>query len=169
MKKFKIMVLLLTGIIVTQMGTTVFAEEADTPTTGQNTEVVYNRESTYTLRIPKKIDLSGADLFGKLSSVSTTHDLAPDLKGHVSVKGDDFNGEKIALTRQNDPNNYQLTTGLKKNVGSKNYAAGDCVHEFEGTEVIKISSLYFEGAKGTKKAGNYKTTLVFTAELRSNN
>lgn len=146
-------------LVVSELGATIYAEEKET-------EVTYDVQSSYTLSIPAKVDLS-TSLFSRIGT--TYHNIEPNKKLDISLSANNSsidNEGKIFLTRKNDSTSHTLTTTVSTN--GDPLGINSTVLSIIGTQDTgETTSLTFSPLAGTKKAGNYAATIHFAAEIKN--
>ncbi|MGL9728546.1 hypothetical protein [Enterococcus sp. DIV0756] len=132
----------------------------------EETNVEYEVKNSYTLKIPASIDLQQTQ---EIELGTSEHNIEPSKKLSLTLSmtnpSIDDSGT-ITLTRQKDPGSpHTLTTQLMKDGGTP-LKKGDLLLKATGTnETGSLATFKFEDLVGEKKAGQYKTTITFVAEI----
>ena len=126
------------------------------------TSVEYDVDSTYTLIIPQRVELN-ADAVTNMSIKTVNRNLEPGKSVDVSITSGIENDGEIKLER-NGSSSDTLTSTLKAG-GSSVLMSDPVVGTFSGYEPseTEIASIEFGIPQGTKLAGGYSQTIVFTA------
>ena len=154
----KLFVLILAVALMASMSTTAFAAN----TTGGSTEVSFNVEPTYTVIIPATVELNkvGAD-----DAVTYENDYTITAQAGVRLK----KGETIVVTVSSD---YEMTTTegatLAYTITKDNAALVDSIVAVFGTDKAEQSSTIHIAAGDPEYAGEYKDTVTFTLEVKTN-
>ena len=154
----KLFALILTVVIIATMSTTAFAAN----TTGGSTEVSFNVDPTYTVIIPATVELNkvGAD-----DAVTYENDYTITAQAGVRLK----KGETIVVTVSSD---YEMTTTegatLAYTITKDNAALVDSIVAVFGTDKAEQSSTIHIAAGDPEYAGEYKDTVTFTLEVKTN-
>lgn len=125
------------------------------------TSVEYDVDSTFTVIIPQRVELK-SDSETTMSIKTIDRNLEPaDVKQVSVTSGLDSDGQ-IKLERNGNPSDT-LTSTIKAN-GAAVTLANPVVAEFSGYQIAEteVSEIEFGIPQGTKLAGGYSTTLVFT-------
>ena len=154
----KIFALILAIALMATMSTTAFAAN----TTGGSTEVSFNVDPTYTVIIPATVELNkvGAD-----DAVTYENDYTITAQAGVRLK----KGETIVVTVSSD---YEMTTTegatLAYTITKDNAALVDSIVAVFGTDKAEQSSTIHIAAGDPEYAGEYKDTVTFTLEVKTN-
>lgn len=138
------------------LGKTALAEE---------TSVEYAVDSTYTLIIPQRVELSSNSVTNmSIKTVNRNLELGNTMEVTIS-SGLDADGE-IKLERSINPSDT-LTSSVKVG-GSLVPLSNPVVGEFSGYEMneAEVGLIEFGIPQGNKLAGTYTQTLVFTAKQK---
>lgn len=133
----------------------------------EETNVEYEVKNSYTLKIPASIDLQQEQ---EIELGTSEHNIEPSKKLSLtlSMTNPSIDGVgNITLTRQKDPGSpHTLTTMLRKDGESTLLKKGDLLLKATGTnETGNLATFIFMDLVGEKKAGQYKTTINFVAEI----
>lgn len=133
----------------------------------EETNVEYEVKNSYTLKIPASIDLQQTQ---EIELGTSEHNIEPSKKLSLtlSMTNPSIDGVgNITLTRQKDPGSpHTLTTQLVEEVGDQPLKKGDLLLKAIGTsETGSLKTFRFTDLVGEKKAGQYKTTITFVAEI----
>ena len=154
----KLFALILTVALMATMSTTAFAAN----TTGGSTEVSFNVDPTYTVIIPATVELNkvGAD-----DAVTYENDYTITAQAGVRLK----KGETIVVTVSSD---YEMTTTegatLAYTITKDNAALVDSIVAVFDTDKAEQSSTIHIAAGDPEYAGEYKDTVTFTLEVKTN-
>ena len=154
----KLFALILAVALMATMSTTAFAAN----TTGGSTEVSFNVDPTYTVTIPATVELNkvGAD-----DAVTYENDYTITAQAGVRLK----KGETIVVTVSSD---YEMTTTegatLAYTITKDNAALVDSIVAVFGTDKAEQSSTIHIAAGDPEYAGEYKDTVTFTLEVKTN-
>ena len=154
----KLFALILAVALMATMSTTAFAAN----TTGGSTEVSFNVDPTYTVTIPATVELNkvGAD-----DAVTYENDYTLTAQAGVRLK----KGETIVVTVSSD---YEMTTTegatLAYTITKDNAALVDSIVAVFGTDKAEQSSTIHIAAGDPEYAGEYKDTVTFTLEVKTN-
>ena len=150
--------LILAVALMATLSTTAFAAN----TTGGSTEVSFNVDPTYTVIIPATVELNkvGAD-----DAVTYENDYTITAQAGVRLK----KGETIVVTVSSD---YEMTTTegatLAYTITKDNAALVDSIVAVFGTDKAEQSSTIHIAAGDPEYAGEYKDTVTFTLEVKTN-
>ena len=154
----KIFALILAIALMASLSVTAFAAN----TTGGSTEVSFNVDPTYTVIIPATVELNkvGAD-----DAVTYENDYTITAQAGVRLK----KGETIVVTVSSD---YEMTTTegvtLEYTITKDNAALVDSIVAVFGTDKAEQSSTIHIAAGDPEYAGEYKDTVTFTLEVKTN-
>ena len=154
----KLFALILAIAMLATISTTAFAAN----TTGGSTEVSFNVDPTYTVTIPATVELNkvGAD-----DAVTYENDYTLTAQAGVRLK----KGEYIEVTVASD---YEMTTTegatLAYTITKDNAALVDSIVAVFGTDKAEQSSTIHIAAGDPEYAGEYKDTVTFTLEVKTN-
>lgn len=154
----KLFALILAIALMATMSVTAFAAN----TTGGSTEVSFNVDPTYTVIIPATVELNkvGAD-----DAVTYENDYTITAEAGVRLK----KGETIVVTVSSD---YEMTTTegatLAYTITKDNAALVDSIVAVFGTDKAEQSSTIHIAAGDPEYAGEYKDTVTFTLEVKTN-
>ena len=154
----KLFALILAVALMATLSTTAFAAN----TTGGSTEVSFNVDPTYTVIIPATVELNkvGAD-----DAVTYENDYTITAQAGVRLK----KGETIVVTVSSD---YEMTTTegatLAYTITKDNAALVDSIVAVFGTDKAEQSSTIHIAAGDPEYAGEYKDTVTFTLEVKTN-
>ncbi|MGL9730948.1 hypothetical protein [Enterococcus sp. DIV0756] len=134
---------------------------------GEETEVNYKVENSYTLVIPQKIDLQNTT---ELKLGTSGHNIEPVKQLSITLSSENESISEdgtISLKRQKDlSTNHTLSTKLTKQNDSKVLKKGDLlVKATNKSESGVLEAFMFSEITGDKKAGSYKTTITFVADV----
>ena len=154
----KLITVLLALAMVATMSVTAFAAN----TTGGSTEVSFNVDPTYTVTIPATVELNKVDTEGV---VTYENDYTLTAQAGVRLK----KGEYIEVTVASD---YEMTTTegatLAYTITKDNAALVDSIVAVFGTDKAEQSSTIHIAAGDPEYAGEYKDTVTFTLEVKTN-
>lgn len=132
----------------------------------KTTDVEYNVDSTYTLVIPASIDLEKST---EIRIGTSTHNIEPakQLSITLSNTNDSIADDgTISLKRQKDFLVNTLLTKLTKGSGATVLKKGDLLIKVtDKSDSGSLGTFKFADLSGEKKAGKYKTTINFVAEV----
>ena len=154
----KLFTILLAVALMLSLSVTAFAAN----TTGGSTEVSFNVDPTYTVIIPATVELNkvGAD-----DAVTYENDYTITAQAGVRLK----KGETIVVTVSSD---YEMTTTegatLAYTITKDNAALVDSIVAVFGTDKAEQSSTIHIAAGDPEYAGEYKDTVTFTLEVKTN-
>lgn len=146
------------GLLAVGFAGTVQAEE--------ETVVNYNVEDSYILVIPESIDLNSTD---EIQIGTSKHNIEPTK--HLSITLSKTNDSiaadgTISLIRQKDLSTHTLATKLTKENDATVLKKGDLlVKVTDKSDSGSLQTFKFAKFEGDKKAGQYKTTINFVAEV----
>ena len=154
----KLFALILTVCLLASMSTTAFAAN----TAGGSTEVTFNVDPTYTVTIPATVELNKVEDNG---TVTYENDYTLTAQAGVRLK----KGETIVVTVSSD---YEMTTTegatLAYTITKDNAALVDSIVAVFGTDKAEQSSTIHIAAGDPEYAGEYKDTVTFTLEVKTN-
>lgn len=130
-------------------------------TLADTTLVECDVDSSYTVIIPQRVELN-ADSVTTMSIKTSNRNLEPGDSKEISItSGLEASGE-IKLERVGSPTD-SLTSTIRTN-GEPVVLSNPVVGEFSGYAIAEteVSEIEFGIPQGTKLAGGYSTTLVFT-------
>ena len=135
---------------------------------GVETEVNYNVENSYTLVIPQKIDLENTTEF-KIGT--SAHNIEPTKQLSITLSSENESISEdgtISLKRQKDLSaNHTLSTTLtRKNDPIVLKKSDLLVKATNKSESGVLETFTFSEITGDKKAGSYKTTITFAADVK---
>lgn len=139
---------------------------AGTAQAEEKTEVNYNVDNRYTLMIPESIDLNSTD---EIKIGTSKHNIEPTK--HLSItlsKTNDSIADNgtISLERQNDSQTHTLSTKLTKENDPTVLKKGDLlVSVTDKSDSGSLETFKFADLTGDEKAGQYKTTINFVADV----
>ena len=154
----KLFALVLTFVLMATLSVPAFAAN----TTGGSTQVSFNVDPTYTVIIPATVELNkvGAD-----DAVTYENDYTITAQAGVRLK----KGETIVVTVSSD---YEMTTTegatLAYTITKDNAALVDSIVAVFGTDKAEQSSTIHIAAGDPEYAGEYKDTVTFTLEVKTN-
>lgn len=133
----------------------------------EETKVEYQVENSYTLKIPASINLQQEQ---EIELGTSAHNIEPSKQLSLTLSTTNPSIDEagaITLTRQKDPGSpHTLTTQLVKEVGDQPLKKGDLLFKATGTnETGSLATFKFTDLVGEKKAGQYKATINFVAEI----
>lgn len=130
-----------------------------------STSVEYDVDSTYTLIIPQRVELNSASVTN-MSIRTVNRNLEPGATVEVAITSGLATTGGIELERIGSTSD-KLTSSIKVN-GADVTLADPVVGDFAGYEQneTEISSIEFGVPQGSKLAGGYSQTLVFTASKK---
>ena len=155
----KLFALILTVCLLATMSVTAFAEN----TAGGSTEVSFNVDPTYTVTIPATVELNTVEDNG---TVTYENDYTLTAQAGVRLK----KGEYIEVTVSSD---YEMTTTegatLAYTITAENaaVATGGVVAEFATDKAEQTATIHI-AANDPDFAGEYKDTVTFTLEVKTN-
>jgi len=134
---------------------------------GEETEVNYKVENSFTLVIPQYIDLGKTT---ELKIGTSGHNIEPAKQLSITLSSENESISEdgtISLKRQKDlSTNHTLSTKLTKQNDSKALKKGDLlVKATSKSESGVLETFTFSEITGDKKAGSYKTTITFAADV----
>ena len=154
----KIFALILAIALMASLSVTAFAAN----TTGGSTEVSFNVDPTYTVIIPATVELNKVDAD---DAVTYENDYTITAQAGVRLK----KGEYIEVTVSSD---YEMTTTegatLAYTITKDNAALVDSIVAVFGTDKAEQSSTIHIAAGDPEYAGEYKDTVTFTLEVKTN-
>ena len=154
----KLITVLLALAMVATMSVTAFAAN----TTGGSTEVSFNVDPTYTVTIPATVELNKLETEGV---VTYENDYILTAEAGVRLK----KGETIVVTVESD---YEMTTtegaALAYTITKDDAALVDSIVAVFGTDKAEQTSTIHIAANDPDYAGEYKDTVTFTIEVKSN-
>ncbi len=155
----KIFALILTVAMLATMSLTVFAEN----TAGGSTEVTFNVDPTYTVTIPATVELNKAEDNG---AITYENDYTLTAQAGVRLK----KGEYIEVTVASD---FEMTTtegatlDYTITAGGNDVANNGVVAEFDTDKLEQTATIHI-AANDPDYAGEYKDTVTFTLEVKTN-
>ena len=155
----KLFALILTVCLLATMSVTAFAAN----TTGGETEVKFNVDPTYTVTIPATVELDKVDTEGV---VTYENDYTLTAQAGVRLK----KGEYIEVTVATD---FEMTTTegatLEYTItaGGNTVANNGVVAEFDTDKSEQTATIHI-AANDPDYAGEYKDTVTFTLEVKTN-
>ena len=155
----KVFALILTVCLLATMSVTAFAAN----TTGGSTEVSFNVDPTYTVTIPATVELNKVDTEGV---VTYENDYTLTAQAGVRLK----KGEYIEVTVASD---FEMTTtegatlDYTITAGGNAVAGGGVVAEFATDKAEQTATIHI-AANDPDYAGEYKDTVTFTLEVKTN-
>ena len=155
----KLITVLLALAMVATMSVTAFAAN----TTGGSTEVSFNVDPTYTVTIPATVELNKVDTEGV---VTYENDYTLTAQAGVRLK----KGEYIEVTVASD---FEMTTTegatLEYTITAENAAVANngVVAEFATNKAEQTATIHI-AANDPDYAGEYKDTVTFTLEVKTN-
>ena len=155
----KLFALILAVVMIATMSVTAFAAN----TTGGSTEVSFNVDPTYTVTIPATVELQKVEDNG---TVTYENDYTLTAQAGVRLK----KGEYIEVTVASD---FEMTTTegatLDYTITAENAAvANNGVVATFGTDKNAQSTTIHIAANDPDYAGEYKDTVTFTLEVKTN-
>ena len=155
----KLFALILAVVMIATMSTTAFAAN----TTGGSTEVKFNIDPTYTVTIPATVELNKVEDNG---TVTYENDYTLTAQAGVRLK----KGEYIEVTVASD---FEMTTTEGATLAYGITAAGapvannGVVAEFDTDKAEQTATIHI-AANDPDYAGEYKDTVTFTLEVKTN-
>ena len=155
----KLFALILTVCLLVSLSTTAFAAN----TTGGSTEVKFNVDPTYTVTIPATVELNKVEDNGV---VTYENDYTLTAQAGVRLK----KGEYIEVTVASD---FEMTTTegatLEYTITAENAAVANngVVAEFDTNKAEQTATIHI-AANDPDFAGEYKDTVTFTLEVKTN-
>ena len=155
----KLFALILTVCLLASMSVTAFAANA----TGGSTEVSFNVDPTYTVTIPATVELNKVEDNG---TVTYENDYTIGANAGVRLK----KGEYIEVTVASD---FEMTTTEGANLAYAITAGGNVVGNngvvatFETDKDAQSTTIHI-AANDPDYAGEYKDTVTFTLEVKTN-
>ena len=155
----KLFALILTVCLLATMSVTAFAEN----TAGGSTEVSFNVDPTYTVTIPATVALNKVDTEGV---VTYENDYTLTAQAGVRLK----KGEYIEVTVASD---FEMTTTEGATLAYAITADGNAVAnngvvaEFDTDKLEQTATIHI-AANDPDFAGEYKDTVTFTLEVKTN-
>lgn len=131
------------------------------PVHAEDMSVSYSQTTTYTLSIPKSIDLSKDNSVTAQSIGVSAVNTAPTEKVQVKIK-DGITDGKVTLSREND-----LATTVVSSVTQDGNIVnnGSVIAEFQDTVISPAKTIDFSAIEDSKggvvKAGTYNGTITF--------
>ena len=155
----KLFALILTVCLLATMSVTAFAANAK----GNSTEVSFNVDPTYTVTIPATVELHKVDNNG---TVTYENDYTITASAGVRLK----KGEYIEITVASD---FVMTTGEGASLAYTVTAGGNAVANHGviavfGTDKLEQAATIHIAAADPDYAGEYKDTVTFTLEVKTN-
>ena len=155
----KLITVLLALAMVATMSVTAFAAN----TTGGKTEVSFNVDPTYTITIPATVELERKEDSG---TVTYENDYTIEAVAGVRLKKNEYIEVTIAsdfemTTEQGATLDYTITKG------GNAVATGGVVAEFETDKNVQSTTIHI-AANDPDFAGEYKDTVTFTLEVKTN-
>lgn len=155
----KLFALILAVVMIATMSTTAFAAN----TTGGSTEVKFNVDPTYTVTIPVTVELNKVEDNG---TVTYENDYTLTAQAGVRLKKDEY----IEVTVASD---FEMTTTEGATLAYGITAAGapvannGVVAEFDTDKAEQTATIHI-AANDPDYAGEYKDTVTFTLEVKTN-
>ena len=155
----KLFAILLAVALMATMSVTAFAAN----TTGGSTEVTFNVDPTYTVTIPATVELNKVEDNGV---VTYENDYTLTAQAGVRLK----KGEYIEVTVASD---FEMTTtegatlDYAITAGGASVAGGGVVAEFATDKAEQTATIHI-AANDPDFAGEYKDTVTFTLEVKTN-
>ena len=155
----KLFALILTVCLLASMSVTAFAAN----TTGGSAEVKFNVDPTYTVTIPATVELNKVDTEGV---VTYENDYTLTAEAGVRLK----KGEYIEVTVASD---FEMTTQEGATLEYTITAGGNAVTnngvvaEFDTDKSAQTATIHI-AANDPDYAGEYKDTVTFTLEVKTN-
>ena len=155
----KLFALILAVALMATMSVTAFAAN----TTGGSTEVKFNVDPTYTVTIPATVELNKVDTEGV---VTYENDYTLTAQAGVRLK----KGEYIEVTVASD---FEMNTAEGATLAYTITAAGNAVTnngvvaEFDTDKAEQTATIHI-AANDPDYAGEYKDTVTFTLEVKTN-
>ena len=155
----KLFALILAVVMIATMSVTAFAAN----TTGGSTEVKFNVDPTYTVTIPATVELNKVDAEGV---VTYENDYTLTAQAGVRLK----KGEYIEVTVASD---FEMTTtegatlDYAITAGGASVANNGVVAEFDTDKAEQTATIHI-AANDPDFAGEYKDTVTFTLEVKTN-
>ena len=154
----KLFALILTVCLLASMSVTAFAAN----TTSGSTEVSFNVDPTYTVIIPATVELNKVETEGV---VTYENDYTLTAVAGLRLK----KGETIVITVESD---YEMTTSegaaLAYTITKDDADLVDSIVAVFTTDKAEQTSTIHIAAKDPDYAGEYKDTVTFTIEVKSN-
>ena len=155
----KLFALILTVAMLATMSVTAFA----TNTTGGSSEVSFNVDPTYTVTIPATVELA-KETAGN-GTVTYENDYTLTAEAGLRLK----KGESIVVTVESD---YEMTTTegatLAYTITKDDADLVDSIVAVFGTDKAEQTSTIHIATNDPDYAGEYKDTVTFTIEVKSN-
>ena len=155
----KLFAVILTVAMLATMSVTAFAAN----TTGGSTEVSFNVDPTYTITIPATVELERQEDNG---TVTYENDYTIEAVAGVRLKKNEY----IEVTVASD---FEMTTtegatlAYSITAGGNTVATGGVVAEFETDKNVQSTTIHI-AANDPDFAGEYKDTVTFTLEVKTN-
>ena len=155
----KLFALILAVVMIATMSVTAFAEN----TAGGSTEVKFNVDPTYTVTIPATVELNKVEDNG---TVTYENDYTLTAQAGVRLK----KGEYIEVTVASD---FEMTTQEGATLAYAITAEGNAVAnngvvaEFDTDKAEQTATIHI-AANDPDYAGEYKDTVTFTLEVKTN-
>ena len=161
----KLFALILTVCLLATMSTTAFAAEIGPGANASqgSTEVSFNVDPTYTVTIPATVELDKVDTDGV---VTYEKDYTLTAQAGVRLK----KGEYIEVTVASDftmATTEGATLAYTITAGGASVATGGVVAEFETDKAAQSTTIHI-AANDPDFAGEYKDTVTFTLEVKTN-
>lgn len=133
----------------------------------EETEVTYNEPNNYVLVIPTSINIKEEK---EIEIGTAWHNIAPGEQLTISLSDTNEaidNEGTISLKRERDiPASHTLSTKLTKDSGSTILKKGDLLVKATGkVDDRNVTKFKFADLEGEKKAGQYKATINFVADV----
>lgn len=158
MKK-KIFGIMMWSLLILGFAGTVQAEE-------QDTEVEYKVNNSYTLVIPAAVDLEKNN---EITIGTSEHNIEPTYQLSITLSSENNSisaDGTISLERQRATSNTLSTKLTKKNDSSVLKKGDLLVKATDKSDNGTLETFIFSELTGEKKAGTYKTTITFLADVQ---
>lgn len=150
---------MMSGLLAVGFAGTAQAEE-------RTTDVEYNVDNTYTLVIPSSIDL---ETNSDIQIGTSAHNIEPMKQLRITLSNTNASiasDGTISLERQKDLSQNTLSTKLTKENDTIALKKGDLLIKVtDESDSGSLATFRFADLTGDKKAGQYKTTINFVAEV----
>lgn len=160
----KLLAVVLALALALSLTATAFAADINQDTSSQtgSTNVTFNVDPTYTVKIPESVALDKVDTNGVI-----TYEKTADITADAGVRLHE--NEQIQVTLNGDfvlktSDTATYTLPYTVTVGAKSINSGDVVANFGTSLDAQTSTLHF-AAENPQYAGEYKDTVVFTIAI----
>ena len=157
----KLFALILTVAMLATMSTTAFAAN----TTGGSTEVSFNVDPTYTITIPATVEL--AKETAQDGTVTYENDYTLTAQAGVRLKKGEYIEVTVVASDFTMETDEGATLAYSITAEGAAVATGGVVAEFETDKDAQSTTIHI-AANDPDYAGEYKDTVTFTLEVKTN-